>query len=417
MYKVAIIGAGISGLSVAQILNPKYKVTVFEKEDRPGGLIKCNRINGNLFHTCGGHVFNSKRKDVLDWFWQFFHREQEFVKATRNSVIFTHGGLKIPYPIENHAYMLPEKEAKNFVNDLVKMAQLDPKSPIDNFEEFLIKRFGNTLYKEYFEPYNKKIWRRPLCHVPISWLEGKLPMPTLEEIIYNNLKHVKEKDFVHSTFWYEKFEGSQLIADRLSLGLDIRYSSFIDSLSYKKGKWQVGCDEEQFDIVVFSGNLKSLPSIINGISIEQFGMHIDKLEYHGTTSVFCEIDKNPFSWIYLPSEDYEAHRIICTGNFSSTNNVNADILTGTIEFTDRVTEDIIKKNLAKMPLHPHYICHKYNEYTYPIQSNNTRMIIKDLKFELAKYKLLLTGRFADWEYYNMDAAIGAAMDLCENINT
>ena len=27
----------------------------------------------------------------------------------------------------------------------------------------------------------------------------------------------------------------------------------------------------------------------------------------------------------------------------------------------------------------------------------------------------LTGRFADWEYYNMDVAMGAAMDLCKMI--
>ena len=56
--KVAVIGAGISGLTTAQLLKDKYDVTVFEKDDRPGGLIKCERVNGNLFHTCGGHVLN-----------------------------------------------------------------------------------------------------------------------------------------------------------------------------------------------------------------------------------------------------------------------------------------------------------------------------------------------------------------------
>ena len=52
--KVAVIGAGISGLTVAQLLKDKYHVTVYEKDDKPGGLIKCDRINGSLFHTCGG---------------------------------------------------------------------------------------------------------------------------------------------------------------------------------------------------------------------------------------------------------------------------------------------------------------------------------------------------------------------------
>lgn len=56
--KVAVIGAGISGLTVAQLLKDKYHVTVYEKDDKPGGLIKCDRINGSLFHTCGGHVLS-----------------------------------------------------------------------------------------------------------------------------------------------------------------------------------------------------------------------------------------------------------------------------------------------------------------------------------------------------------------------
>ena len=85
MHKIAIIGAGVSGLSAAHFLSDRYEVTVFEKEDRAGGLIKCRRVNGNLFHTCGGHVFNSKRQDVLDWLWSKFVREEEFSKTDRNS--------------------------------------------------------------------------------------------------------------------------------------------------------------------------------------------------------------------------------------------------------------------------------------------------------------------------------------------
>ncbi len=64
--KLLIIGAGISGLTVAQNLREKFDVMIFEKESVPGGLIRCRRVDGSLFHICGGHVFNSKRQDVLD---------------------------------------------------------------------------------------------------------------------------------------------------------------------------------------------------------------------------------------------------------------------------------------------------------------------------------------------------------------
>ena len=53
MKKVAVIGAGISGLTIANLLKDKYIVKVYEKESIPGGLISCKEINGGLFHTCG----------------------------------------------------------------------------------------------------------------------------------------------------------------------------------------------------------------------------------------------------------------------------------------------------------------------------------------------------------------------------
>lgn len=38
-------------------------------------------------------------------------------------------------------------------------------------------------------------------------------------------------------------------------------------------------------------------------------------------------------------------------------------------------------------------------------------MINTLKKNLQKENLYLLGRFAEWEYYNMDVAIGAALDL------
>lgn len=69
----------------------------------------------------------------------------------------------------------------------------------------------------YFEPYNKKVWRRDLTDVPMSWMEGKLPMPTTQEMRDNNVNKVEEKAFAHSTFWYEKMNGSQYIADKIAM--------------------------------------------------------------------------------------------------------------------------------------------------------------------------------------------------------
>ena len=425
MQKIAIIGAGVSGLSAAHFLKDKYEVTVFEKEDRPGGLIKCRRVNGSLFHTCGGHVFNSKRQDVLDWFWSKFKRDEEFSKADRNSCVFMDKGdsslehIDIPYPIENHMYLFDETIQKSFYKDLDEIDSVKGVNAkftdYDSFGNFLRWRFGKTLYNLYFEPYNKKVWRRDLNSVPMSWMEGKLPMPTTQEMRENNANKVEEKAFVHSSFWYEKVNGSQFLADKLAEGLDIKYNTDITSLIYHEGKWNV--NGTSFDKVIFCGNIKDLVKMVDGINVNEYKDSIEKLEYHGTTAVFCEIDKNPYSWIYQPSRKHESHRIICTGNFSKTNN-SEDLpdnrMTATIEFTDAISKEDIIENLSRIPLNPKYIDHKYNKYTYPIQDANTRQLIRNLRSSLRVFGLYFTGRFADWEYYNMDVAMGAAMDMVKS---
>ena len=123
--KYAIIGAGMSGLAVANMLQDKgNEVAVYEKEDRPGGMIKCDRVNGCLFHRTGGHVFNTKRQDVMDWFWRHFDREHEFSKALRNSSVVMEGMDNVPYPIENHMYCFSEEIQQSFIRDLLSINQI-----------------------------------------------------------------------------------------------------------------------------------------------------------------------------------------------------------------------------------------------------------------------------------------------------
>jgi protoporphyrinogen oxidase len=411
MKSVGIIGAGISGLSIAQCLNKEYEVKVFEKDSKAGGLIKCERIEGSLYHVVGGHVFNSKRQDVLDWFWKFFDKDVEFITAPRNAVICMPDGKFVGYPIENHIYQLEEGVIKNVIGDFKCMIKSSNQEVL-NFEDFLLSRFGETLYSIYFEPYNKKIWKKDLKNISLSWLEGKLPMPLIEEIIFNNFTHALERQMVHSSFYYAKANGSQFIVDRLSEGIDVSYNTEVSRIKKIGGKWVI--NECEFDNVIFCGNIKELPNMLEGsIDFGEYSNLIAGLEYHGTTSVLCVVDKNPYSWIYLPSNEYQSHRIICTGNFADSNNI-VGLNTATIEFTDYVTKNEIDDTLKKLPLNPQYLSHRYTKYTYPIQTMDTREIVNKVKTISESQGFYLLGRFAEWEYYNMDAAIGAALDLKYN---
>ena len=413
MKKIAIIGGGISGLAAANCLNSSFDVTVFEADKKVGGLIKCDRVDGNLYHMVGGHVFNSKRVDVLNWFWNFFDKENEFTKSIRHATIFL--DKHVDYPIENHIYQLGSATIKKIVTDLIELVKINNSEPA-NFEEFLRSNFGDTLYKLYFKPYNEKIWKRDLSDVPLGWLEGKLPMPSIEEIIFNNFHREKEMKMVHSTFYYPKHGGSQFLANRLSDGLNITTNSEVKKIAKNEnGKYQINNHQDEYDIVIYTGNVQTLPSVINNLTLPDEAINgIAQLQYHGTTTALCKLTPVPYSWIYLPSQDYLPHRIICTGNFAESNNMK-DIKTATVEFTDFVSKDKLLENLKKLPHSLKYIDHRYTKYTYPIQNVSTKRLIDETKEVLENQNFYLLGRFAEWEYYNMDAAIGAAIDLSKKI--
>jgi len=414
--KIAIIGTGISGLTTANLLKDKHNVILFEKQNRYGGLIKCDIVDTVLFHKVGGHVFNSKNQIVLDWFWSHFDRDNEFIKVKRNSKILFRNQI-IGYPIENYIYNLDKETISSIFKELLGLQKKETISPFDypNFEEFLKNNFGETLYNIYFQPYNRKIWRIDLSTVPMPWLEGKLPMPNLEEIIISNIVREEERQMVHSTFFYPKIGGSQFIVDKLSKGIDIRTNSNIDKIAKENGKYTIQ-NETNFDKIIYCGDIRTTPDYIENILSSKLEISkIKNLRSNGTSNLLCETDDNDMSWLYIPEDFTRAHRIIYTGNFSPANNDNRKRKTCVVEFSGKTEYRDMLEEIKKLPGNLEPIAYNYESNSYVIQDNDTKQTISKAKNILQKENIYLLGRFAEWEYYNMDKCIEAAMQLADNI--
>ncbi|WP_316809622.1 protoporphyrinogen/coproporphyrinogen oxidase [Pedobacter agri] len=415
--KIAVIGTGISGLSVANMLKDQNEVMLFEKETKAGGLIKCERVNDCLFHKVGGHVFNSRNNDVLDWFWSHFDKENEFVKATRNAKVFFNNTI-IGYPIENYLYMLDQDIVKKVIHELLELQKKDKISPFDysNFEDFLKGTFGDTLYQIYFKPYNLKIWKTDLSTVSMQWLEGKLPMPLLQEILESNFFRKEEDNMVHSTFFYPKENGSQFIVDRLKKGLNVFEDFNVSDVKNILGKLRI--NEVDFDRVIYCGDVRKLPAYFKdllrngGVDLE----YLEKLRSNGTSNLFCETDETDISWLYIPESFTSAHRIIYTGNFSETNNRGAKRKTCVVEFSGKVKFEEMAEEIKKLPGNLKPIAYNYEPNSYVIQDHRTREVINKAKSILEENGIYLLGRFAEWEYYNMDKAVEAAFAVRDKIN-
>lgn len=410
MKRVAVVGGGIAGLSLARMLQGHREVVVFEKEETIGGLLRCSRVNGHLFHLCGGHVFNSKNQSVLDWFWQVFDRDRDFTRAARNSAVCLEDGYMVPYPIENHVYMMDDAIRRRFNAELDSL-ESNPPPPPQDFDSFLRSSFGTTLYDLYFKPYNEKIWKCDLSTIPLSWLEGKLPMPTVAEMRQANATHEKETSFVHSSFWYPRMGGSQFLIDTLARGLDVRCNSPVYRIEVLPSA-QVRVNGAMFDSVVYCGSIKELPRLLSGVDLGGLATQVDFFSAHGTTSVLCEVDDNPYSWVYQPSRRHDSHRIICTGNFSMSNN-SGRRHSAVVEFTNAISRDDVERQLGMMPFHPRMLAENFTPVTYPIQHSETRRVVSEVRSRLQSRHVYLVGRFAEWEYFNMDAVVASVMSCVQ----
>ena len=416
MKSVAVVGAGISGVSCSRLLKDLgFNVVLYEAASKPGGLVRCSKERHDvLYHRVGGHVFNTKNDRVAKWFWSKVN-QNDFVLAERNAKILLEGSF-VNYPIECNLASLGEEKATAILGELLLQ---DGKQSLaaKSFSEYLYNQFGPTLCDLYFIPYNEKIWGMPLAEMGVDWLEGKLPSMNLKDILLSNILGNIDDGMVHSEFYYPKSGGSQYIIDTLATDLVIKNNHPVKNIDLQGSKLVV--DEQGiYDAVVFTGDVRSLAEVVSdtrGVLSRGILSQVADFQSHGTSSMLCECDDFEASWLYIPDKDLLPHRIIHTGQFSKLNNGSSERSTCVVEFSGLVSKSVMLTELPRLPFNLVPLAMNYEPNTYVIQRPSDRKIIQGVKTELLENNLFLTGRFADWEYYNMDTAINASMATVDDI--
>lgn len=412
MSAFGIIGAGISGISIGRLLCDSNRIVeVFEKNDKAGGLVRCDKVDGALYHRVGGHVFNAKSESVKSWIRELVDFDRELLFQVRNARILF-GEKTVGYPIENHLYELPEGVVGEVISDLLALPEEPDRS---SFGAFLRTSFGQTLVELYFEPYNSKIWNQSLDRIPIRWLEGKLPMPKRREILLDNIFRKSETKMVHSSFFYPKEGGSQFWINRIGAGVPIHRDFDVRRIERVGKELKIGGHDRSFGGLVFTGDIRRFPDIASfkDTRLEEALAQCRNLRTRGVTNVLCECDANDLSWLYLPEEKFNAHRIIYTGNFSPFNSGNrgGGRSTCVVEFEYGSRREEIECDIERLPGNLQVIDFNETQDAYIVQDADTNLRIQQVRDLLKPYNIHLAGRFAEWEYYNMDKCIERSMEL------
>lgn len=70
---------------------------------------------------------------------------------------------------------------------------------------------------------------------------------------------------------------------------------------------------------------------------------------------------------------------------------------------------------SKLPGNLVPLASNYQESSYVIHNTTSRKAVEEATKQLHKVGIYPLGRFAEWEYYNMDKAIESAMQLADTI--
>jgi protoporphyrinogen oxidase len=404
--KIAVIGAGISGLSFAKYAKSKnMNVKIFEKSDCFGGIAKVKDISGIPYHMIGGHCFNSKFEHVKKFVFENVLPESEWNLIQRHASILFKGN-RVSYPIEysiKDIFSFDQELGLNIVKDYYKAS----KKPADDLAGWFINNFGKTLAEEYFIPYNRKIWGAEPSEMTPDWVTDKLPMPSDMEIL-KGLIGSGSDSMPHSSFYYPKSGSQNTFINALADGLDIKFNVDIGKVNKNDdGKYLI--DGGLFDHVIYTGPLNKIGSFVE-IESDVVNESIAKLKYNKVTTVLWKSKKTEDTWTYIPGDDCIFHRLIHIGNFiGSAQNYSISEAVGEVTYQDMIESG---KNVEQL-IEP--IDYNVSEHAYVVFDKDiaaSKSIIFDY-FDNENIHLL--GRFGEWEYYNMDICIKRAIEVYENI--
>lgn len=405
--KIGILGAGISGLSIAKMLAKDHEVLILERNVIHGGIARTKQAEDVTYHTVGGHCFNSKYPEVMDFVFNEVLPKDQWHQIARNAVIKIKG-QEISYPIEYAIQQIHAFDPEFAINITKDFLTAEDDKDYENLEDWFRKKFGNTLAENYFIPYNTKIWNRPPNEMSPAWVDGKLPIPDKGSFFKGLISNESDK-MPHSSFYYPNTNDQNTFIDKLAEGLPIVYNYVVDKVEKTAdGKWIVNGDKT-FDLIISTLPLNILPSLIASTPADVLEA-ADKLRYNKVTTMFWETESTERTWTYIPEPYNFFHRYIHIGSFF-TPKKNYSITEVVGEKTrEEMIENGKKDSFLKRP-----VDFNVSDHAYVVFDENYDSATKHIRNYLNEIGLYTLGRFGEWQYYNMDVCIKSSINLKDEL--
>jgi protoporphyrinogen oxidase len=418
--EVLIIGGGPAGLSAAYVL--QHRALVLEKERTVGGLCRSVHKSGGVFDI-GGHSFHTPHPDVYELVEEVL--DGNLFKQTRDARIFTHGTL-IPYPFQKHYDQVPDAAVVRACEEGLQEARRHSGAASQNFEEYILQKFGRGIADEFMLPYNRKLWARDLKRLACDWTSERV----------SGSKGETER-FETSGGQRKPLQPDTVVAYPAKGGFEEIYRAMARRLPRVELDCEVAeIDPERRTATTAGGLTFNWRTLLSTMPIPELVRRIrntprriielaDQLEYMSlrVELLLAEAPLPALQRIYVADPAIPPHKIAM--NHNSSDHLRArprHAITAEVSHSDekpidrqqiapKTTALLCELGVLKSPRDIVWTGHIDVKYAYPVYTHGRAAIVGEIKEHLLGLGIHTLGRFGEWEYINSDKCIAKGLDL------
>lgn len=365
-YDYLVVGAGLYGAVFAHEAKQKGKsVLVIDKRPHIAGNVYSKQVEGIHVHQYGAHIFHTNNRKV----WQYITKFAEFNRFT-NSPVANYKGELYSLPFNMYTFnkmwgVTTPEEAAQKIEEQRREIVGEPK----NLEEQAISLVGRDIYEKLIKGYTEKQWGRGCKELP-AFIIKRLPVRLTFDNNYFNALYQGIPIGGYTKMVEQMLAGIEVRLNEDYLGKKAEYEAMAERIVY------TGAIDAYFDYRL--GNLEYR-------SVRFENEILDIPNYQGNAAVNYTDRETPWT------------RIIEHKWFEFGKDENGNDLPKTV---------ISKEYSSEWK--------PGDEPYYPVNDEKNGALYQAYK-ELADQEsnVIFGGRLGEYKYYDMDAVIAAALDMCE----
>ncbi len=412
---IAIIGAGLTGLSTAWHLGAGRHCTVFEQQDQIGGLCRSPIVDGFTFDYTGHllHLRDAYTRDLVKRLLQGNLREIE-----RNAAIFCMQRY-LPFPFQANLHGLPlEARLECLEGFIAAAAQKRTGRKPDTFQSWVTGTFGRGIARNFFIPYNEKLFCKSLRSITCDWVSWSVPKPSLREVLKGALGSANTGMGYNASFSYPERGGIQKLPEAIGRKMkNIELGRRLVAVRLKeRGLLFHDGTQLQYETLVSTMPLPQLLSMIEDLPprFSSLGRRLTSSAVHNINIGINRPGVTPYHWIYFPEAEFPFYRVGCYSNFTpnmAPKNTSSlyieiaarpDAAADYAELREASLEGLRRCGILRRG--DRIVAEQYNRIDsgYVIFDRFRQQKLPGLLAWLKKHGIISAGRYGAWTYCSME---------------